>query len=218
MNGLADVKSELCIMTVEDAHFAMWKEFIKRHHCGELINPDTGDMYKDKQPFTLLAKFQLIREFCKHFGHFTDADFKVYVEHLLGRTLGRRSAYPKVTVHKTTLVHASHHTGHEWVERRKRKRIVLEELVELQPDLKFIKLDGSGDGDEWRKWKLDHRVSSATYNMLYLPGNQYFSKRLTNEQKLKRASEFQEKFLDGLSFFRNFLRVKSNLRPCTRHI
>ena len=36
-------------------------------------------------------------------------------------------------------MHASHHTGHEWVERRKRKRIVLEELVELQPDLKFIK-------------------------------------------------------------------------------
>ena len=119
------------------------------------------------------------------------------IQHLFGRTPGRRSAYPKVTVHKTTLVHASHHTGHEWVERRKRKRIVLEELVELQPDLKFIKPDGSVDGNEWRKWKLDHRVSSATYNMLlYLSGNQYFSKRLTNEGKLKRASEFQEKFPD----------------------
>ena len=217
MNGPADVKSELRIMTVEDAHFAMWKEFIERHHLRELINPDTCDMYKDKQPFTLSAKFQLTWEFFIHFGHFADADFKVYVQHLLGRTPGRRSAYPKVIVHKTTLVHASHHTGHEWVERR--KRIVLEELVELQPDLKFIKPDGSVDGDEWRKWKLDHRVSSATYNMLlYLPGNQYFSKRLTNKGKLKQASEFQEKFPDVLSFFRNFLRVKANLRPCTGHI
>ena len=72
---------------------------------------------------------------------------------------------------------------------------------------------------EWRKWKLDHRVSSATYNMLlYLPGNQYFSKRLTNEGKLRRASEFQEKFPNVLSFFCNFLRVKSNLRPRTGHI
>ena len=219
MNGPANVKSELRIMTVEDAHFAMWKEFIERHHRRELINRDTGDIYKDKQPFTLSAKFQLTREFFKHFGHFTDADFKVYVQHLLRRTPGRRSAYPKVTVHKTTLVHASHHTGHEWVERRKRKRIILEELVELQPDLKFIKLDGSVDGDEWKKWKLDHRVSSATYNMLlYLPRNQYFSKRLINEGKLKRANEFQEKFPNVLSFFRNFLRVKSNLRPCTGHI
>ena len=141
------------------------------------------------------------------------------MQHLLGRTPGRRSAYSKVTVHKTTLVHAFHHSGHEWVERTKRKRIVLEELVELQPDLKFIKSDGSVDGDEWRKWKLDHRVSNATYNiLLYLLGNQYFSKRLTNEGKLKRASEFQEKFLDALSFFHNFLRVKSNLRPYTGHI
>ena len=143
----------------------------------------------------------------------------MYIQHLLGCPPGRQSAYPKVTVHKTTLVYVSHHTGHEWVERRKRKQIVLEELVELQPDLKFIKPDGSVDGDQWRKWKLDHKVSSATYNMLlYLPGNQYFWKRLTNEGKLKRVSEFQEKFPDVLSFFRNFLRVKSNLRPRTGHI
>ena len=59
MNGPADVKSELRIMTVEDIHFMMGKEFIERHHRGELINPETGDMYKDKTPFTLSAKFQL---------------------------------------------------------------------------------------------------------------------------------------------------------------
>ena len=219
MNGPADVKSELRMITVEDSHFAMWKEFIEKHHCGELINLNTGDMYKDKAPFTLSSKFQLTREFFKHFGHFTDADFKVYVQHLLGRTPGRMSAYLKVIVHKTALVHASHHTGQEWIERRKRKQVVMEELVELQPDLKFIKADGSVDGDEWRKWKLDHRVSSGTYNiLLYLLGSQYFSKRLTNEGKLKRASEFQEKFPDVLSFFRNFLRLKSNLRLRTGHI
>ena len=191
VNGSTDVKSELRMITVEDSHFAMWNEFIERHHCGELINPDTGDMYKDKAPFMLSSKFQLTREFFKHFGHFTDADFKVYVQHLLGRTPGRVSVYPKVIVHTTALVHASHYKGHEWVERRKRKRVVLEELVELQLNLKFIKADGSINGDEWRKWKLDHRLSSGTYNnLLYLLGSQYFSKRLTNEGKLKRANEF----------------------------
>ena len=136
---------------MEDAHFTMWKEFIERHHSEELINPNTRDIYKDKVPFTLSMKFQLTQEFFKHFGHFTNADFKVYVQHLLGCTPGRRSTYPKVTVHKMTLVHASHHIGNEWVERRKRKWIVLEELVELQPGLKFIKPDGSDDDDEWRK-------------------------------------------------------------------
>ena len=76
-------------MTVEDAHFLLWKEFIKKHHHGELIDPDTGDIYKEKTSFMLLLKFQLTREFFKHFGHFTDLDFLVYVQHLLGRTPGR---------------------------------------------------------------------------------------------------------------------------------
>ena len=41
---------------------------------------------------------------------------------------------------------------------------------------------------------------------------------LQEADKLKRANEFQEKFPDVLSFFRNFLRLKSNLGPRTRHI
>ena len=206
-------------MIVEDAHFSLWKEFIKKHHRGELINLDTGNMYKEKTSFTLSSNFQLTREFFKHFGHFTDLDFLVYVQHLLGCTPGRQSSYPKVTVHKPALLHASYHTGYEWVERRKRKRVVLEELMELEPNLKFIKSDGSVDGEEWRKWKVEHRVSSGMYNMmLYLLGNQYFSKRLTNEGKLKHASEFQEKFPDALTIFRNFLRLKSNQRPRSGHI
>ena len=147
VNGPADVKSELRMIIVEDEHFSMWKEFIKRHHRGELINPDSGEMFKEKKPFSLSSKFQLTREFFKHFGHFTNNDFKVYVQHLLGSTLGRVSAYPKVTVHKTNHVPASYHTGHEWVERRKRKRVILEEFVELQPDLKFMAPDGAVDGD-----------------------------------------------------------------------
>ena len=67
------------MITVEDEHFSMWKEFIEWHHQGELINLDTGEMLKEKKPFTLSSKFQLIREFFKHFGHFIDNDFKVYV-------------------------------------------------------------------------------------------------------------------------------------------
>ena len=54
--------------------------------------------------------------------------------------------------------------------------------------------------------------------ILYLPGNQYFSKRLTNEGKLKCASKFQKKFRDALTIFRNFLRLKSNQRPRSGHI
>ena len=88
VNGPVNVKNELRMITVEDEHFSMWKEFIKRHHRGELINPDSGEMFKEKKSFTLSSKFQLTCEFFKHFGHFTDNDFKVYVQHLSGRTPG----------------------------------------------------------------------------------------------------------------------------------
>ena len=48
VNGLADVKSELRMIIVEDEHFSIWKEFIERHHWGKLINPDSGEMFKEK--------------------------------------------------------------------------------------------------------------------------------------------------------------------------
>ena len=91
--------------------------------------------------------------------------------------------------------------------------------MELQLDLKFMAPDGVVDGDVWRRWKRDHRVSNATYNiLLHLSGNQYFAKRLKNKRKLKRACEFQEKFPKVLLFLHNFLRLKSNLGPSTEFI
>ena len=56
INGPVDVKSELRMITVEDEHFSIWKELIERHHRGELINPDLGEMFKEKKLFTLSSK------------------------------------------------------------------------------------------------------------------------------------------------------------------
>ena len=69
-------------------------------------------------------------------------------------------------MHKMSLVHASQHTRHEWVKRRKCKQVVFGELVELKPNLKFMAPNRLVDGDVWRQWKCDHRVSNATYNLL----------------------------------------------------
>ena len=79
MNESTDVKSELWMITVDDEYFSMWKEFIEWYHQGKLINPDTGNIFKTKAPFMLSTKFQLTQDFFKHFGHFIDNDFKVYV-------------------------------------------------------------------------------------------------------------------------------------------
>jgi hypothetical protein len=116
-------------------------------------------------------------------------------------------------VHKTSKLHRTHYSAAEWVERRKKKLIVLQELDELDGSLEFITAEGTVDNEKWRTWKQLHNVSTASWNVLLsqIPAT-YFAKRLTNEGKLKRACEFQEKFPEVLHFLRIFLRLKIRFR------
>jgi hypothetical protein len=67
------------------------------------------------------------------------------------------------------------------------------------------------NNEKWREWKKTHTVSIATWSVLLcIIPVAYFAKRLTNEGKLKRACEFQDKFPEVLHFLRNFLRLKNN--------
>ena len=76
------------MITLEDDHFSMWQEFIKKHHTRHLINLDTGKVYKEKEGFKMSPNFYLNREFFKYFGHFIDAEYKTYMRHLIGCTQG----------------------------------------------------------------------------------------------------------------------------------
>jgi hypothetical protein len=52
-------------------------------------------------------------------------------------------------------------------------------------------VEGTVDNEKWRSWKCSHNVSSAAWNVLLtIIPSPYFAKRLRNEGKLKRASEF----------------------------
>ena len=89
--------------------------------------------------------------------------------------------------------------------------IVLQEFDALDGTLEFIGADGAVNNKKWKEWKKNHTVSIVTCSIfLYVIPRVYFAKRLTNEQKLKRACEFQEKFPQVLHFLQNFLRMKNN--------
>jgi hypothetical protein len=115
-----------------------------------------------------------------------------------------------VTVHKTSKLHQTHYSAAEWVERRKKKLIVLQELDELDGSLEFITAEGTVDNEKWRTWKQLHNVSTTSWNVLlsHIPAT-YFAKHLTNEGKLKRACGFQEKFPEVLHFLQKILRLKT---------
>jgi hypothetical protein len=211
VRGIADLKNEVKIITSSDETFELWKEFLEKHSTGGLINPDTGDRFNQAKNFKVTKNFSLAREFFKHLGHFTDDDLKVFVQHLLRKTPGHSYSYPKVTVHKTSKLHISHYSAAEWIERRKKKMIVLQEFDALDGTLKFTRADGGVNNEKWKEWKKTHAVFVATWSVLLcvIP-SAYFAKRLTNEGKLKHACEFQEKFPEVLHFLRNFLRLKNN--------
>ena len=140
-----------------------------------------------------------------------DKNLKVFVQHLLQKTLGWLYSYPKVTVHKTSKVHISHYSAAEWVEHRKKKMIVLQEFDALDSTLKFTRVDGTVNNEKWKEWKKTHAISVATWSVLLcIILGAYFVKCLTNEGKLKHAYEFQEKFPEVLHFLWNFLRMKNN--------
>jgi hypothetical protein len=213
VKGISDLKNEIKIITSPDELFGLWKEFLERHSTGALINLDTMEKFNQAKNFKVTKNFTLAREFFKPVGHLTDIDLKVFVQHLLGRTPNWEWLYPKVTVHKTSKVHCSHYSAAEWVDRRKKKMIVLQELNNIDHSLEVVTAEGTVDNDKWRAWKRSHNVSPAVWNVLLtiIPAS-YFAKRLTNEGKLKKASEFQEKFPVVLHVLSNFLRLKKNFK------
>jgi hypothetical protein len=212
INMPSDVKNEIKIITLPDAVFKLWDEFLVRHASGDLINPETLITYNLAQSFSPKS-CSLKREFFKHLGHFTDEDLKIFVQHLLGTTPNRNLVYPKVSVNKPKMVVINHHTASDWVERRKRKKVIIKELEYVRPSLDFLKPDMNVRNLRWRVWKKEHRFSSATWDyLLSAPPAAYFTKRLTNEGIHKHADDFVEKFPDLPHMFKSFLRSKNRLQ------
>ena len=211
MKGATDIKYEMKVMTLPDDHYAMWEEFLTKHSNGDLINPETLHPYREAKG--VKKRFTLQREFFKHMGHFTDEDLKAYVQHLLGRTPNRTLAYPKVSVGKTKSYVVGHYSGYDWVERRKRKKIILEELMNIDSSLSFFTPDGAVDKAKWKAWKKTYRFSTATFDfLLSAPSGDFFKKRLTNEATHKRLSDMTEKFNDLNDMFKTFISHKYRLQ------
>ena len=99
-------------------------------------------------------------------GHFTDKDLKEYALHLLGRTTNQVSVYPKVSFHKTRILCEDNQCVADWVERRKRKKVVLDELMSINSSLKFKDEVGDVVDKKWRDWKRGHLFTSASWDFL----------------------------------------------------
>ena len=159
------MKNEIQIITLPSELWASWKTFLNKHSEGELIDPDTDKMFKEDRKFKLKQQ-TLKREFFKHCGHFTDRDFGVLAQHLIGATPGRTILYPKVSVACTRYLAPSNHAHADWVERRKRKKVILQDFMALNPDLHFT---DEGGGHNRRCLEAVEAEASVHDSVMGLP-------------------------------------------------
>ena len=121
IKGPRDLKNEIQIITLPTELWMSWKTFLNKHTEGELIDPHTDKMFKEDRKFKLKQQ-TLKREFFKHCGHFTNRNFGVLAEHLIGATPGQTILYPKVSVARTRYLASSNHSHADWVERRRGRK------------------------------------------------------------------------------------------------
>ena len=103
-------------------------------------------------------------------------------------------------------------THKEWVDCRKRKKVVLQEFMAINPSLKFF--DSAGDVLEktWKSWKARHRFTSASWDFLLThPKAEYFKRRFRNDAWLKRAKDLEKQFPQILFMFTKFMKLKYRL-------
>ena len=145
--------------------------------------------------------------------HFTDEDLKESVLHLLGRTPNRSRVYPKVSFHKMKILCKDNQSAADWVEHMKRKKVIIEEFIDIKPSFKFKDKDGEVINEEWRNWKRIHLFTSTSWDFLLTAiSNKYFWKWLTNEAKLCCATFYVDKnFLEVLPLLKTFLRMKNQI-------
>jgi hypothetical protein len=140
VSKLSDIKNKV---TTSDDIFALWLDFITSHSNVELIDPDTQKKFNETNRFDFGPMFQLHSEFFKRLGNLSEDEFEKLATHLLNQTPDRVEPWPKVVVHKFKNNLPRTYAIHDWVERRKKKKIVIQELHELRPHLGFCDVDGN---------------------------------------------------------------------------
>ena len=110
---------------------------------------------------------------------------------------------------RTRYLAPSNHSHADWVERRKRKKVILQDFMALNPDLHFTEEGGDVIDDVWRQWKQRHRFTTASWNfLLSAPKVDYFRRGLQNEAWSKRITDMQAQIPEVHSMLTQFLKLK----------
>lgn len=81
---------------------------------------------------------------------------------LLGETPQRKAVYPKDSVGRSKVLVPENIACAYWVERRKRKKVVLKDIMAIKLSLKLVDIGGDVIDSASRAWKTRHGFTSAS--------------------------------------------------------
>ena len=131
--------NEFKIITAPKDIYDLWSGVIYSAAHEELYNPDTDAKFNEKENWKQ-ESCMLSREYFKWLGNLTLKD----LERLALNESKENQTFPylKVTIRATSSVLESCYSTKEWVERRKKKQLVKQELHNIDPTLGLINVEG----------------------------------------------------------------------------
>ena len=121
--------------------------------------------------------------------------------------------YPKVIMHKIQSVLPFTYATSDWLEWRKLKIIVIQELNHLQPRLKLCNEVGDVWKSKWHDFKYKHHISNATLNILLdAPGKDFFAYRKEQKGRNKFCDDLSHGFPQAGVSYCHFLKVKGQFQ------
>jgi hypothetical protein len=208
-----DIYNEIKIITSDDSTFILWSEVIASHSQGELLDPETNPLKKFKENKTWRPEKEGVfnREFFKWLGNLTEADHRKFCKHILNRSReSHEYAYPKVTMKTISSVLIGCYSAKDWIERRKRKQLVRKELHNLKPRLQLFSANGEFSRTNWKTFKHNYNVTSATMQVLLEALGEEFFSRAKQMRNKNRAIEELSPY--AKQFFKVFLKQKKDFR------
>jgi hypothetical protein len=174
-----DIHNEIKIITSQDAIFKLWNKVISSHSQDELYDLETNPLWKFKKDKSYRPEKDgiLNLEFFKWLENLSESDHRAFAKHILNHHNDKRLyAYPKVTMKTISSILISCYSEREWIEHLKKKQLVRRELNRMRPNLQLFKPNGEFWSQNWKKFKVDYNMTSATMQvLLQAPGKEFFS-------------------------------------------
>ena len=149
-------------------------------------------------------------KYFKWLGNLSLQDLERLAKHLLNQSGAKRKfSYSKVTIKLISSMLESCYSTKDWVEKRKRKQLVKQELNNINPTLDLINANGELIHEKWKAFKRAQNITSTSMNLLlerpretyFVEAKQLKSKSKTCAQISRAVGEFFKVFLNHKNGF-----------------